>query len=68
MKFLTDLLALIASRRDPWLRPIVILLLVLGVLLLAGRFVDVLMPRSEPDQLPPLSRDHYRHDGAFFSR
>jgi hypothetical protein len=68
MKFLSELLALLSSRRDAWLRPIVILLLVLGAILLAGRFVDVFLPRSAPDPLPPLSRDHYRHDGAFFSR
>ncbi len=69
MKFLTDLLALIVSRRDTWLRPIVILAVVLAVLLLAGRFLDVFMPRTDPpDRLPPLSPEHYRHDGALWSR
>ena len=69
MKFLTELLAFLSSRRSTWLRPIVILLMVIGVLLLlGGGFLDAFFPRSAPDELPPLSRQHYRHDGAFLSR
>jgi hypothetical protein len=68
MKFFSDLLMLLASRRDAWLRPIIIVLLVVGALMLAGGVLEVFLPRSEPDRLPALSRDHYRQDGAFLNR
>jgi hypothetical protein len=68
MKFLAELMILVGSRRASWLRPIGILLLAIAAVLLASRFVDIFFPRSQPDTVPPFSRDHYRQDGAFRSR
>jgi hypothetical protein len=66
--FLIELFIFVRSRWKFWLRPIVILLLLIGLLLL----VDLIMERpSSPeihDPRIPFSRDHYRHDVAFFNK
>lgn len=69
MKFLVELRALIGARRTAWLRPILIVLLLVGALvLLAGGYLDVFFPRREADPQAPFTREHYRQDGAFLSR
>jgi hypothetical protein len=69
MNFLAELFAFLGAHRRVWLRPILILLGVIAAAwLLAGGILEVFLPRNEPDPLPTLSREHYRHDGAFSER
>jgi hypothetical protein len=52
-----------------WLRPIIILLLVIGgLLVLSNGFLATVSPGPTDDTLTPFSRNDYRHDDAFFNR
>jgi drug/metabolite transporter (DMT)-like permease len=67
--FFMALAALLRRSRRQWLRPLLIVLLTVGAVLLVadGFFGSVLSPHSD-DALVPLSRSSYRHDEVSLSR
>ena len=68
MDFFAELFLFLRSRWKLWIGPIVILLVLTGLLLL----FDLIAQRSSApainDPRVPFSRDHYRHDVAFFNK
>lgn len=69
MDLLLELFILLRSRRKLWLRPIIIVLLIIaGLLLLANGHLESFSPHRVDDTLVPFSRGHYRQDAAFFNR
>jgi hypothetical protein len=64
-----ELCFFLRSRWRVWLRPIIILLLVIGgLLVLSNGFLAAVSPGPTDDTLTPFSRNDYRHDDAFFNR
>jgi len=69
MDFLVEVFILLRSRRKLWLRPIIIVLLIIaGLLMLANGYLESFSPHRVADTLVPFSRGHYRQDAAFFNR
>ena len=69
MAFLTELVVFLRDHRKFWLRPIIVLaLIVAGALALANGVFDVFLPSVSEDRLAPFDRGHYRQDRAFFER
>jgi len=69
MGFLTELVIFLRDRRKVWLRPIVVLaLIVAGLVALSNGLFDVFLPSAAEDHLAPLDRGHYRQERAFFKR
>jgi len=69
MAFLNELVLFLRERRRSWLRPLVVLaLLVAGLLALANGVFDAFLPSAPEDPLTPFARSHYRQDRAFFNR
>jgi len=69
MAFLTELFIFLRDRRKAWLRPVVVLaLIVAGLIALSNGVFDVFLPSAAEDHLAPLERGHYRQDRAFFNR
>jgi Family of unknown function (DUF5989) len=69
MAFLAELLIFLRDHRKSWLRPILVLaLIVAGLLALASGVFDVFLPSVSEDRLAPFDRGHYRQDRAFFDR
>lgn len=66
--FFVELFLFLRSRWKLWLGPIVILVLLTGLLLLFDRIVQRSSSPEVNDPRVPFSRDHYRHDVAFFSK
>jgi hypothetical protein len=62
VEFLTELAAFLRARWKAWLRPLLIVLLIVGGLL------PGLVASPTRDTLAPVSRDDYRHDGAWVNR
>jgi hypothetical protein len=64
-----ELLLLLRERRRQWLRPLLILALLLaGVLALASGLPQALFAPATADHLAPFSRGHYRHERAWLTR
>lgn len=68
MDFLTELASFLGSRWKAWLRPILIMLLIAGLLLVLADQIPSLIAAPADDPLAPVSRDDYRHDGAWVNR
>jgi Family of unknown function (DUF5989) len=69
MDFLVELFIFLRSRRKLWLRPFIILLLIIAsLLMLANGYLESFFPHRVDDTLVPFSRGHYRQDAAFFKR
>jgi Family of unknown function (DUF5989) len=69
MAFLTELFVFLRDRRKLWLRPIVVLaLIVAGLLALSSGLFDVFLPSAGEDRLAPFERGHYRQDRVLFNR
>jgi Family of unknown function (DUF5989) len=68
VEFLTELAAFLGSRWKAWLRPILVVLLVAGLLLAFANQLPRLLAAPAGDKLAPISRDDYRHDGARVNR
>lgn len=69
MDFLTELVIFLRERRKVWLRPILVLaLIVAGLVALSNGLFDVFLPSAAEEHLAPLDRGHYRQERAFFSK
>jgi len=69
MTFLTELFIFLRDRRKVWLRPIVVLaLIVAGLIALSSGLLDVFLPSPAEDRLAPFERGHYRQDRVLFNR
>jgi hypothetical protein len=68
VEFLTELAAFLSSRWKVWLRAILIVLLIVGGLLVFANLLPSLVAAPNTDTLAPVSRDDYRHDGAWVNR
>jgi hypothetical protein len=66
--FLTELAAFLRARWRAWLRPVLVVLLVAGGLLLLANRLPGLIAAPAGDTLAPVSRDDYRHEGAWVNR
>ena len=68
VEFLSELASFLGSRWKAWLRPILVVLLVAALLLLLADQLPSLIAAPADDALAPVSRDDYRHDGAWVNR
>jgi hypothetical protein len=66
--FLRELAAFLASRWKAWLQPILVILLIAAGLLAFANALPRLIAAPAGDRLAPVSRDDYRHDGAWLNR
>jgi hypothetical protein len=68
VEFLAELAAFLRARWKAWLRPILVVLLIAGGLLVFADQLPRLVSSPAGDTLAPVSRDDYRHDGAWLNR
>ena len=68
MDFLAELAAFLGSRWKAWLQPVLIVLLIVIGLLVFATELPRLVTSPAGDALAPVSRDDYRHDGAWVNR
>jgi hypothetical protein len=68
VEFLTELAAFLRARWKAWLRPLLIVLLIVGGLLVLANQLPGLVASPTRGTLAPVSRDDYRHDGAWVNR
>jgi hypothetical protein len=66
--FLSELVAFLSARWRAWLQPILVILLIAAGLVVFANALPRLIASPAGDALAPVSRDDYRHDGAWVNR
>jgi uncharacterized membrane protein len=68
MDFLFELFTFLRSRWKLWLRPVFILFVIIGLLLLINGILEYIFSPKLDETVVPFSRSHYRHDDELFNK